>query len=69
MDLRPGPDVADLALDQDRRIDRLEGFNEAPNRAANMLSDPIRQYTVLYVLYYKYGMSMLFCEWRLGLSE
>ena len=27
MDLRPGADVADLALDQDRRIDGLERFN------------------------------------------
>jgi hypothetical protein len=27
MDLRPGPDVADLTLDKDRRIDGLEGFN------------------------------------------
>ena len=27
MDFRAGSDVADLALDQDRRIDGFEGFN------------------------------------------
>ena len=27
MDFRTGSDVADLALDKDRRIDGLEGFN------------------------------------------